>query len=244
MRLLFTLGFVVLILPKIVSWYWQTGVVDEKEKLEAYDTQLSDIREDAKEHSRSLLTSLDQISIEDPKLRSCIVENLDRYRGVTNGSGYNVATDLNILHCDRRGITSISGLEHFENLKDVSFRDNNIGRLDAASQLEYLEVIDLSGNSNLENIELLVHVDKLKKLSIGDQNTAFCYEIEKVISHIRENIPANAVKPVGNFKNMRCRGKSTDLVKKLVLRKQKGEELTHEEIELVTDYEHNETLRY
>jgi len=242
-RLLITLVFVVLVLPKIVSWYWDKKLVEPEEKFDAYENTLEGIDAAVESHEEGLLASLDEIQIEDPAFKKCIARNLGRYRGVVDGSGYRTATDIKILECDRLGIDSIRGVEFFPNLVSLSLRDNNIQDLNPLDQSSKLESIDLTGNPDIENIEALMYAYDLKSASFSDLNEAYCYEVENVLKHVKANLPRNAVSPLQSFKHLQCRGKFTPTIKKLLLRQQRGEPLTNGELEDISDYELNESRR-
>ena len=244
LRLLFTLAFVVLILPKIVTWYWNSGPGRTKELVQQHQDAVDEYGEAATARKDGLVNSLGELRIEDPAFEKCVATNMEKYHGVIGKSGIDHAAEVTTLLCDRRGITSLNGIENMRNLTSVSFRDNNIRDLNPLGPLSKLVDVDLSGNTHLENVDALLEIQGLKRVSITDQEEVFCYEIESVLKRVKENLLPNDVSPLRGFKNLKCRGRDNPNTKKLVLKRQRGESLTFEEQQIVDDYEFNESSRF
>ena len=144
------------------------------------------------------------INIPDSLFKQCLLE--DTLININGDSEIQIieAENASIINCNKRGITSLVGIEHFRNLDTLCCQENYLEELDISlnQQLRVLkcsdnrlESLDLSQNLMIERLSAfknnLTYLDisqniELKSLHVNDNNLS-----ELILSHLENLIQLN-----------------------------------------------------
>lgn len=102
--------------------------------------------------ARKLIASLDKTGIADPALLGCVWDAFDKDPGELTQSIMDSVTEL---HCSRKGVKSLQGIEQFRNLEEIDLSGNSLTSLKSLAGLSkllhvtvydnYLRDLDISG---------------------------------------------------------------------------------------------------
>lgn len=241
LRLIFALAFALWVLPKIVMFMGGPDSLDPSRLLQKHDQLGRDITAGLNADSEKLIATLDDLSIHDAGLRLCILNEMKRLYG---GNAKHV-TELNLLLCDNMGINSLQGIARIKNLKSLSLRNNNISSIAGLTSLDNLESLDLYGNPEIDDFTNLRWLAKLKHLSVSNLAGTYCYKVEEVLEHVKNNQSGfGAGTSVSAMtRNIQCRGKANSKTEYLSKKKDRGERLTIDERRQLHDYESDQRRR-
>ena len=243
-RLLFTLIFCALILPKAIEFLGGHDAQLGKKSIAYQEEQtIQKITNQQESYKQQLLTNLDDLKIRDEKFKECIVSNISKYFGLTDSSSGKIEspTELGSILCDGIVVNSVSGIEKFKKLKFISLRGSDINNVAPLSRVLSLSSIDLSdGNTKIHNIGELAQLNSLKNIQFPDLEENYCYEAENVVFNMKENFGREARH---NFKNIKCRGKNVYRISKIRKKLNNNELLSPEESDLWRDFQTNEDWR-
>ncbi|MCH4570309.1 leucine-rich repeat domain-containing protein [Bacillus sp. ES1-5] len=110
--------------------------------------------------------------IPDKKLRENINKHslgrTDLSKPITKGDLLKVKT-LKITEGEKSGIKDLSGLEHMENLENITLEKFGLKNIDFISNLKNLKSVNLA-NNKIENLEPLAKLGKVETLNISNNN--------------------------------------------------------------------------
>jgi len=147
------------------------------------------------------------------------------------------AADLTSLECHKSKISSLRGIDALTKLKSFSISlDKQLTDVSPLARVSTLESINLlNASEEIENLEALQGLPNLKSITFPNLSVSYCYQAEKVV----KSMEWNHDKVKHNLKTIRCRGKKTDYVKKLLVKVEDNKELSEKDQQLVEDYEEN-----
>jgi len=85
------------------------------------------------------------------------------------------AAQLKQLNCSHAGITSLQGLERFDQLQALNVRDNAITDVDTLRQLPQLRMLDIAGN-RLTRVTALLALPNMETVDLQDNPGLDCKE--------------------------------------------------------------------
>lgn len=86
----------------------------------------------------SINIAAQEIPIKDNNLKTSLLQQFDQNQnGKLEVSEINTATELKL---DEKNISDLSGLEHFQSLKELNLRKNNISDFSLVNKLTKLEI--------------------------------------------------------------------------------------------------------
>ena len=114
---------------------------------------------DNSELSEAAVTTLQK------KLSGCTISHSELKREIVLG-GKSFACDAETVEANGLGLSDISKVSGFSNVKHLDLSNNSISRLSPLSQLKTLETLDLS-NNRISDVSALTSLKKLKQLWLG-----------------------------------------------------------------------------
>lgn len=127
---------------------------------------------------RPLLT---EIQAEDPGLRGCLEDAIERLRIGSPAA-------LEELDCSGAGIKSLQGIGQFAGLRHLNLSHNEIREVDELVMLEELQTLALEDN-RLENPEPLYRLRQLAVLELRDNPALRCPQPERLAGLQRLSLP-------------------------------------------------------
>jgi len=244
-RLLITLVFVAFVLPFLFKHvFGGKAVIESRQQLAEHDRFVEEFNDQIGAHAEKLYASVDQLDVRDLKFKQCLKNSLADFAQIPSTSSGHITsvTQLPRLLCMRMGITDIKGIEKLTKLTGVVLSDNDIRSLSPLTYHPSLESIDLSGSDNLQNLEVLLGIKTLKKVRFPDLTESYCYEAMRVHEALLQRNKGFDRRPT-NAKNIRCRGKKTRTVERLLSRKKKGEKLSYSDKQILREYDVDQSRR-
>lgn len=174
-----------LLIPSLVS----KGNLDSASKSE--EQRIAD----SNKHYEKVVSSAENLTISDANLQRCIVAaSRDRAKIPPFNSGaINSVTELKLLHCGKRNITSLSGIEQLKQLTFLDISYNNIADLSPLRNHPSLETLLLRSNP-IRSILELSSMAKIDYVELPRLKNTSCSTIKKVLSGVRHNLPADQCK--------------------------------------------------
>lgn len=114
---------------------------------------------DNSELSEAAVTTLQK------KLSGCTISHSELKREIVLG-GKSFACDAETVEANGLGLSDISKVSGFSNVKHLDLSNNSISRLSPLSQLKTLETLDLS-NNRISDVSALTSLKNLKQLWLG-----------------------------------------------------------------------------
>ena len=114
---------------------------------------------DNSELSEAAVTTLQK------KLSGCTISHSELKREIVLG-GKSFACDAETVEANGLGLSDISKVSGFSNVKHLDLSNNSISRLSPLSQLKTLETLDLSSN-RISDVSALTSLKNLKQLWLG-----------------------------------------------------------------------------
>lgn len=114
---------------------------------------------DNSELSEAAVTTLQK------KLSGCTISHSELKREIVFG-GKSFACDAETVEANGLGLSDISKVSGFSNVKHLDLSNNSISRLSPLSQLKTLETLDLS-NNRISDVSALTSLKNLKQLWLG-----------------------------------------------------------------------------
>lgn len=114
---------------------------------------------DNSELSEAAVTTLQK------KLSGCTISHSELKREIVIG-GKSFACDAETVEANGLGLSDISKVSGFSNVKHLDLSNNSISRLSPLSQLKTLETLDLS-NNRISDVSALTSLKNLKQLWLG-----------------------------------------------------------------------------
>lgn len=114
---------------------------------------------DNSELSEAAVTTLQK------KLSGCTISHSELKREIVLG-GKSFACDAETVEANGLGLSDISKVSGFSNVKHLDLSNNSISRLSPLSQLKTLETLDLS-NNRISDVSALTTLKNLKQLWLG-----------------------------------------------------------------------------
>lgn len=114
---------------------------------------------DNSELSEAAVTTLQK------KLSGCTISHSELKREIVLG-GKGFACDAETVEANGLGLSDISKVSGFSNVKHLDLSNNSISRLSPLSQLKTLETLDLS-NNRISDVSALTSLKNLKQLWLG-----------------------------------------------------------------------------
>lgn len=99
------------------------------------------------------------------KLSGCTISHSELKREIVLG-GKSFACDAETVEANGLGLSDISKVSGFSNVKHLDLSNNSISRLSPLSQLKTLETLDLS-NNRISDVSALTSLKNLKQLWLG-----------------------------------------------------------------------------
>lgn len=132
--------------------------------------------------------TVDAIPFADQNFRTCVLEANEQY-----------SEDITELDCDNSDIKSVDELKYFENLRELSLKDNQLAAIDLTNNPELravnladneIQVLDLSENENLRS--LVITENELETLDVSANS-----KLEKLLAgnNQLENVVLSKKKP-------------------------------------------------
>ncbi|MGN7863513.1 leucine-rich repeat domain-containing protein [Chryseobacterium sp. 22458] len=130
----------------------------------------------------SINIAAQEISIKDNNLKTALLQQFDQnHNGKLEVSEINTVTELKL---DEKNIFDLSGLEHFQNLKELNLRKNNISDFSLVNKLTKLENLYIGDNNKIGvlNLKGLVNLKGiyafklgLTKIQLNSKNIKYIY---------------------------------------------------------------------
>lgn len=141
-------------------WMDDTGLKDASlEELYGFKNLKKLSIKDNSELSEAAVTTLQK------KLSGCTISHSELKREIVLG-GKSFACDAETVEANGLGLSDISKVSGFSNVKHLDLSNNSISRLSPLSQLKTLETLDLS-NNRISDVSALTSLKNLKQLWLG-----------------------------------------------------------------------------
>ncbi len=141
-------------------WMDDTGLKDASlEELYGLKNLKKLSMKDNSELSEAAVTTLQK------KLSGCTISHSELKREIVLG-GKSFACDAETVEANGLGLSDISKVSGFSNVKHLDLSNNSISRLSPLSQLKTLETLDLS-NNRISDVSALTSLKNLKQLWLG-----------------------------------------------------------------------------
>lgn len=93
--------------------------------------------------AKTLISSLDKTGIADPALLGCVWDAFDKDPGELTQSIMDSVTEL---HCSRKGVKSLQGIEQFRNLEEIDLSGNALTSARSLAGLSKLQHVAINNN--------------------------------------------------------------------------------------------------
>ena len=147
-----------------------------------------DILRSYEDHYETVVSSLEETSIDDQNLKQCIRRVvIERARiNPQNSGAISHASDIRLLSCFKSNIRSLSGIEEFTNLRHLDISYNNITDLTPLKDHPSLQTINIKNNP-ISGIHILKTMPNLHAAKLPELRRRNCSEIDHLMSNINYN---------------------------------------------------------
>ncbi len=132
-----------------------------------YDQYVAEKRQEGtlEDKVNALAQQVEAYPIKDPELKKCIIGELSIHRGPIFSGELTSPKDLERLDCYRWKIKDLTGLEEFQQLRELNLTSNPVTRLNPLAELKALESLNLS-YTKVTDITPLTQLPHLRELKL------------------------------------------------------------------------------
>ncbi len=132
-----------------------------------YDQYVAEKRKEGtlEDKMNALVRQVEAYPIKDAELKKCIVGELSIHRGPIFSGELTSAKDLERLDCYGRRVADLTGLEEFQQLRELNLTSNPVTRLNPLAKLKALESLNLS-YTKVTDIAPLTQLPQLRELNM------------------------------------------------------------------------------
>jgi len=109
-------------------------------------------------------SEISKVAFSDPSLAECV-------QSTAAINGWSLLADVTSLDCSDANIRLLNGLQSFTSLETLSLRGNIVSDITLLSDLDNINVLDLSANSSVRNIDALLLLNNLTQVNLSESGS-------------------------------------------------------------------------
>lgn len=181
----------------------QQEEIKDTEKIQKGDTIINENKEEVDELAIKEVDSENDeyVEIPDHYLRLALNKALGYgpYNKLTKEQLKNVSE----LDLNRENITNLTGIENCVNLRTLNLESNQLWDISPLSKLKNLEVLKLSGNTHIKNIEELSNIKSLTRLEIENMKITDISMLKNLTNINYLKASKNQISDISALENLR-----------------------------------------